>query len=129
MTQKSEIGEFGENAAAEYLVDKGYKIIERNHRQKWGELDIIALSPRRQRLDPLGRSRALVFVEVKTVSGENPTITAENQMTSQKIKKTKRTAYLYANANKELSQSGWQVDMIAVNVVGGRPHIKHYENI
>jgi len=45
MTYKSELGQLGENLACEYLVKKGYKIIGRNFRQKWGELDIISKVP------------------------------------------------------------------------------------
>ena len=56
---KSETGKLGENIACRYLVENGYKIIERNFRQKWGELDIIAKAP----------DKTLVFVEVKTVAG------------------------------------------------------------
>ena len=45
MTQKTELGKLGEDLACRYLVDKGYRIIERNYRKPWGELDVIAKSP------------------------------------------------------------------------------------
>ena len=54
--KKSEIGKFGEDAAAEYLISSGYTICERNYRKPYGEIDIIAQSP----------DGCLVFVEVKT---------------------------------------------------------------
>ena len=54
MTTK-EIGNMGEQAACEYLEDKGYEILERNFRVKLGEIDIIAED-----------SGCIVFVEVKT---------------------------------------------------------------
>ena len=38
-----EIGDFGENIASRYLVEKGYDIIKRNYRVKAGEVDIIAI--------------------------------------------------------------------------------------
>ena len=57
MTHRSELGKFGEDLACEYLVKKGYKIIDRNFRKPWGELDIITRAP----------DKTLVFVEVKTV--------------------------------------------------------------
>ena len=50
-----EIGDFGENIASRYLVEKGYDIIKRNYRVKAGEVDIIAMY-----------SGVLVFIEVKT---------------------------------------------------------------
>ena len=45
----------GEDLACEYLVGKGYRIIERNFRKKYQEIDIIAIS-----------DSTLVFIEVKT---------------------------------------------------------------
>lgn len=43
MTTK-EIGDFGEKAAEDYLVEMDYLILERNYRLKFGEL---ILSPQR----------------------------------------------------------------------------------
>ena len=45
----------GENAAAGFLADLEYTILERNYRCRRGEIDIIAVS-----------ARTLVFVEVKS---------------------------------------------------------------
>lgn len=47
-------GAFWEQQAAEYLEQKGYRILERNFRSYFGEIDIIAR-----------RGSYLVFVEVK----------------------------------------------------------------
>jgi len=49
------IGNFGEDAAVEYLKNKGYLILQRNFRCKSGEIDIIAV-----------KDGCTVFVEVKT---------------------------------------------------------------
>ena len=48
-------GAWGEKAAAEWLVSRGWHILERNYRTRFGELDIIAEN-----------ERFLVFFEVKT---------------------------------------------------------------
>src|SRR5574344_1682542 len=53
-------GQCGEDFAARFLVKNKYKIIERNHRNKMGEIDIIAT-----------KDEDLVFVEVKTRSSLN----------------------------------------------------------
>ena len=42
MTTK-EIGDFGEKAAEDYLVEMDYLILERNYRLKFGEIDILSL--------------------------------------------------------------------------------------
>jgi putative endonuclease len=49
-------GRLAEARAAEHLLSLGYRMISRNARTKYGELDIVALD-----------RRALVFVEVKAV--------------------------------------------------------------
>ncbi|MEO6859529.1 MAG: YraN family protein [Solirubrobacteraceae bacterium] len=49
------LGELGEQLAAEHLERRGYVIVERNYRTRWGELDIIALD-----------RGILTFCEVKT---------------------------------------------------------------
>ncbi len=50
-----DIGNYGENIAAKYLVDNNYLIVKRNFRCKSGEIDIIASN-----ID------YLCFIEVKT---------------------------------------------------------------
>ncbi len=49
------LGAVGEQLAAEHLVRRGFQIIERNYRTRWGELDIVAFD-----------GRTLAFCEVKT---------------------------------------------------------------
>ncbi|HLI61306.1 MAG TPA: YraN family protein [Solirubrobacteraceae bacterium] len=49
------LGAAGEEFAAAHLRRLGYELVDRNHRTRWGEIDIIALA-----------AGTLVFVEVKT---------------------------------------------------------------
>jgi Holliday junction resolvase-like predicted endonuclease len=53
-------GNRGETLACEFLQKKGYKILQRNYRSKWGEVDIIAKI-----------NQMVVFVEVKTKQRTN----------------------------------------------------------
>ncbi len=48
-------GRTGEDRATAYLTAKGYKIITRNFRTRWGEVDIVCET-----------GRQIVFVEVKS---------------------------------------------------------------
>src|SRR3954447_3672798 len=52
------LGQLGEQLAAEHLLRRGFEIVERNYRTRWGELDIIAFD-----------GRTLAFCEVKTRQG------------------------------------------------------------
>lgn len=121
MTQKSELGREGEEFASKYLLGKKYKIIERNFRAPWGELDIIARA----------RDKTLVFVEVKTIRGFYPGgIQPEDQMTSAKIKKFKRAAALYVGHRQDLidDKKGWRLDAICLTKIGNDFLVKYYEN-
>ena len=51
------LGEWGENKATKYLTEKGYRIITRNFRCKFGEIDIIAFDKNEE---------TICFIEVKT---------------------------------------------------------------
>jgi len=59
------LGRLGEQAAAEHLIRRGFQIVERNYRTRWGELDIVAYD-----------GRTLAFCEVKarrlSASGRDP---------------------------------------------------------
>src|SRR5258707_7332564 len=81
-TPKDALGDRGENMAARYLRNQGYKIIMRNFRCDAGEVDIIA----RQR-------DMLVFVEVKTRAYDDPT--PEEQVDPVKQQQIQKAAKLY----------------------------------
>jgi putative endonuclease len=53
--QRRRHGQLGEQIAEEHLTHRGYSIVARNFRTRYGELDLIAVD-----------DRALVFCEVKT---------------------------------------------------------------
>jgi putative endonuclease len=53
--QRQEVGKAGEEAAVEYLCQHGYRILARNYRCRFGEIDLIARD-----------GKILAFVEVKT---------------------------------------------------------------
>ena len=52
---RRQLGALGERLAGEHLVRRGFQIIERNFRTRFGELDIVAFD-----------GRVLAFCEVKT---------------------------------------------------------------
>ena len=63
-----ELGNLGEKLACEYLVKKGLKILGRNDRINFGEIDIVA----RKKWKFFSRAaRPIHFVEVKTILAAN----------------------------------------------------------
>ena len=52
---RQQLGIRGEQLAAEHLTRRGFEILERNYRTRWGELDIVAYD-----------GATIAFVEVKT---------------------------------------------------------------
>ena len=60
MAEHYELGKKGEQLAVNYLIGKGYKIVERNWRFQKAEIDIIAR-----------KAETLISVEVKTRSTKN----------------------------------------------------------
>ncbi len=107
MTNKSELGKFGEDVACEYLRDLGYQVLERNVRRTYGELDIVAK-------DSAG---VLAFVEVKTMYASE-FLKPEDNLTSAKLKKFQRIASLFAGAHANLIRDdrGWRVDLLAISI-------------
>lgn len=59
MAEHIKIGRIGEDIVVKHLVKQKFKILDRNYRKKWGEIDIIA-----------EKNKIIHFIEVKTVSYE-----------------------------------------------------------
>jgi putative endonuclease len=121
------VGKIGENAALKYLIKKEYRIIERNHKEKWDEIDIIAIT----------NDKILVFCEVKTIikREELPefNLLPEDNMTSGKFRKISRACRIFAGKHPGLidEEKGWRIDLVAVDLTinGEAKAIRHYENI
>src|SRR3990167_10829012 len=98
-TQKT--GNIGEELATSFLRGRGFKIIERNYRKKWGELDIVA------ELDGI-----LHFVEVKAIS--NPNFRPEDAVRAGKKKRMSRAIRTYLLDRKISDETDFQIDVAAV---------------
>ncbi len=99
--QKNTFGTRGEIIATNYLINKGYTIIERNYKNKIGEIDIIAK-----------QGQTTVFVEVKTrlSRGFGDPLEAVNYKKQQKIR---NVASVYLMKMKKLN-TPCRFDVIAV---------------
>jgi len=113
VSHQQRVGKWGEDAAAAYLDSCGYEILGRNLRTPYGEIDLVAR-----------RESQTIFVEVKarTSTSMGPPEIAVS---------THKQAHMIACAEHYAQQSGidhWQIDVIAVQKIAGRPHITHFEN-
>lgn len=120
--EKSEIGKLGEDIASKYLIQEGFKILVRNAREKWGEIDIVAKD----------KDGVLAFVEVKTVR-EGAQLTAEEHLTRGKLRRMKKAALLYAGHFQNLvdDKKGWRIDLAAITIKdpSGDFKVRYYENV
>ncbi|OGN02269.1 MAG: hypothetical protein A2655_04725 [Candidatus Yanofskybacteria bacterium RIFCSPHIGHO2_01_FULL_43_42] len=115
-----EFGSFAEGLAEKFLKDRGYKILGRNYRKPWGEVDVIA-----------EKEGIIIFVEVKASDSPAPKgFEPEKRVSRDKIKRIKRAAQTYVQQNN-LDDRSWQIDIIAIelNKDKGAAKIRHFKNI
>ena len=109
---KRRVGRLGEDLAGEFLERKGYRVIARNYRKPWGEIDIIA-----------EKDGGVRFVEVKAVTREpsgEPAGDGSREMDRipeelvgrRKLEKLARTAELYMESMKDKRE--YQIDVVGV---------------
>ena len=79
----------GEQAVMEYLMKNGYLLLERNYKEKCGEIDLIS-----------SKDGVIVFTEVKTRYDNNFGTPVES-VTPEKIRKIIKTAELYMIKKKK----------------------------
>ncbi|OHA15811.1 MAG: hypothetical protein A3A10_00595 [Candidatus Tagabacteria bacterium RIFCSPLOWO2_01_FULL_42_9] len=100
-TGKQIIGRLGEDIAVKHFVKHSFKVLDRNYRKKWGEIDIVA-----------EKDNILHFIEVKAVSCE--TAYPEENVHFWKRQRLSRTIQTYL-AEKDVSyETEWQMDVAAV---------------
>ncbi|MBC8115711.1 MAG: YraN family protein [Candidatus Saccharimonas sp.] len=113
------MGNRGEAAAARFLERLGYRILERQMRGRFGELDLVALD---------GDGDVVVFVEVKTrstTSAGHPT----EAITTAKQRKITQSALAYLKRRHWLERRA-RFDVISVlwPDSNSEPAIRHYVN-
>ena len=111
------IGKIGEQLSTQYLKEAGIKIITRNFRNEYGEIDIIGLD-----------GEDLVFFEVKTRSSDSLG-SPEIAITDAKLQHMINSAvsYMQEFGNNE----NWRIDVLAVSlqIVKQHSEIKWIKNV
>ena len=112
-------GAGGESLAHKLLIDKGYRVLERNFRTRFGEIDLICVD-----------GDTLVFVEVKLKTGEDFG-TPEEMINQRKLSKVQRMAevFIQRGGSAKLPEI-YRIDVVAIvlDEFGGVKRIDHYKN-
>lgn len=111
------LGDRGERAAVKYLKKLGFRIIARQYRNSFGEVDIIAQD-----------GKVTVFVEVKTRSSTNDGQPFE-AVDLRKQEKITRIALAWLKKYDRLNQSA-RFDIVSILWPDerGEPQIQHFRN-
>ncbi len=115
--EKRDLGQWGEEQAASYLRRRAYKILARNYRCRFGEIDIIA-----------SRGKYLVFVEVKLRKNAD-FAEAREFVTRAKQERILKTAMFYLQQTDSPLQPRFDViEVYAPQGAEGRIRMEHLEN-
>jgi putative endonuclease len=126
-SQHIQVGQLGEAVADKYLTEQGYILLERNYRQKWGEIDLI-----------VQKDITVHFIEVKTVSYKakadmlqlrNDGYRPEEHVTQAKYDRLARTIATWLQ--QERYKGHYQLDLVTVHLVPSEMYaqVAYYENI
>jgi len=100
---KKDLGDWGEQIAVDYLISNNIKIVDRNIRTNYGEIDILGQ-----------KDGIIIFFEVKTRRTEefgNP----EDAVNYKKREHMKNSALDFMQSNLDLEMD-WRIDVIAIFV-------------
>ena len=112
---RAEIGALGEELAVDHLRSLRLRVLERNWRCRYGELDVIAADD---------AARIVVFVEVKTRTSDQFGGVAQ-AVTPIKVRRLRRLAGLWL-AEQRGSWEAVRIDVIGVRIGQQRtPEITH----
>ncbi len=119
MMTRSEIGALGEQLATDHLIKLGLRILTRNWRCRYGELDVIAVD---------STTNTVVFIEVKTRTGDGFG-GLEQAVTEQKARRLRRLAAMWLAAQKQ-HWAAVRIDVIGVRLGRRRnPEITHLQGV
>ncbi|MCV7090773.1 YraN family protein [Mycobacterium interjectum] len=116
---RAQLGAMGEALAVDHLTRLGLRILGRNWRCRYGELDVIAADE---------ATRTLVFVEVKTRTGDGYGGLA-HAVTPRKVWRLRRLAGLWL-AGQDARWAALRIDVIGVRIGRRRtPELTHLRGV
>ncbi|MBR5965207.1 MAG: YraN family protein [Treponema sp.] len=100
------LGDAGEDAARALYAQKGFSLVERNFRTRFGEVDII-----------VQKGDLLVFAEVKALPHGNSDVLAA-ELGPRKRRKIVETAKYFLKNNRQYSNKTIRFDVVVVGLPG-----------
>ncbi|KKR91904.1 MAG: hypothetical protein UU95_C0008G0025 [Parcubacteria group bacterium GW2011_GWC2_42_12] len=118
MSHNQRIGKFGETLAKNYLISRGYKIIDLNVKLSYQEIDIVA-----------SKHDLTIFVEVKTRISQIYGL-AEDAFAFTKSERFRRGIEMFIK-NYKISADNIRADLITVDIdrLKKTARIKHFQDI
>ncbi|MFW6334119.1 MAG: YraN family protein [Desulfosalsimonas sp.] len=113
--ESKQFGRLGESIAAGHLKKNGYRILERNYRNKFGEIDLIAR-----------HKDVIVFVEVKARSSAS-FVSSKTAVDSSKQKRISMIALGYLKQTRRMNAKA-RFDVVCVDTGPDRPKIEIIAN-
>lgn len=114
-------GKLGENLAREYLIHKGYRILQNNFHTRFGEIDLIAT-----------KDKKLIFIEVKSKIGDQFG-TPEDMIGKNKLARVQNMAEVFLKNNSQIANAYPTQQIDAVCLVLGPNNevvrISHWEDL
>lgn len=109
MANTKHVGNAGEGEAVSYLEKNGYKILEKNYRAKFGEIDIV-----------VSKNREIIFVEVKSRIAargvDGAAFLPEDNIDQRKREKLRKLGEYYLSVHNYPEDQAWQIDVVTVEM-------------
>ncbi|WP_163196543.1 YraN family protein [Bifidobacterium platyrrhinorum] len=105
------LGALGEDYTAAWLRERGWTVLDRNWRSRYGELDIVALDPH----------RVIAFVEVKTRRTLKHGLPQEAVTAAKQANLRRAGVQWLLDPSHRIAHTGVRFDVATVVVRGGRP--------
>jgi putative endonuclease len=123
MRSRQEIGKIGEDIASKFLMEREHRIIARNYRKFYGEIDIISQ-----------KDGITYFVEVKareiySVSRGTDEYLPEEHVHQKKMERIAKTVQIYID---EQNYDGeWEFMILAVDIYGEKKqaHVRQVRDV
>lgn len=117
----AQVGRRGERVASRVMRRRGYRVLCRNQRLPFGEIDLVCLAP---------DAREIVFVEVKALryrSGGERRYRPEDHVDARKRRRLRGLARAWLG-RRGWSGRPWRIDVVAVEFEAGRrrPVVRHH---